>query len=165
MDQVRKVFEVNLFARFVVTKAFTPLLMQAKGTILNIGSIAGMNPSPWKATDNACAAAMINWNDTLRIELEPFDVQVILVSTGLFSISAASHSKLCHIRVERTDCLTSTHRSSLAPYRPISSRTFPLPASNLNRFTVLQEMLLRQLWTPAPFRKTLSMLRATQSRS
>lgn len=83
MDQVRKVFEVNLFGRFVVTKAFTPLLMEAKGTILNIGSIAGVNPSPWKATDNACAAAMINWNDTLRIELEPFDVHAILVSSGL----------------------------------------------------------------------------------
>ena len=165
MDQVRKVFEVNLFARFVVTKAFTPLLMQAKGTILNIGSIAGMNPSPWKATDNACAAAMINWNDTLRIELEPFDVQVILVSTGLFSISAAFQSKLCPIRAEGTNCLISTYRSSPAPYRPTTSRIFPPPASNLNHFTVLQEMKLRQLWMPALFRKTLSMLRATQSRS
>ena len=90
MDHVRTVFEVNLFGRFMVTKAFTLLLMQAKGTILNIGSIAGMCPSPWKATDNACAAAVVNWNDTLRIELEPFDVHVILVSTGLFSMVSAS---------------------------------------------------------------------------
>ncbi|UNI23177.1 hypothetical protein JDV02_009012 [Purpureocillium takamizusanense] len=78
----RKMFEVNFFGRVATTQAFAPLLIKAKGTIVNIGSIAGVCPQPWKGMYNASSAAVHQWSDTLRIELEPFGVRVVLVVTG-----------------------------------------------------------------------------------
>ncbi|KAJ6440988.1 short-chain dehydrogenase/reductase [Purpureocillium lavendulum] len=82
LDFSRKMFEVNFFGRVATTQAFAPLLIQAKGTVLNIGSIAGVCPQPWKGMYNASCAAVHQWSDTLRIEMEPFGVRVILVVTG-----------------------------------------------------------------------------------
>jgi 1-acylglycerone phosphate reductase len=72
--------EVNLFSRVAITQAFAPLLIRSKGTIVNIGSIAGVYPSVWQGLYSASCAAANHWSDILRIEMEPFDVKVILVS-------------------------------------------------------------------------------------
>lgn len=89
----RKMFEVNFFGRVATTLAFAPLILKSKGTILNIGSIAGVCPQPWKGMYNACCAAVHLWSDTLRIEMEPFGVRVILVRCPLFfSIISMLHS-------------------------------------------------------------------------
>lgn len=72
-------FEVNFFGRMAVTQAFMPLIVKSKGIVPNIGSIAGVCPQPWKGMYNASCAAVHQWNDTLRIEMEPFGVRVILV--------------------------------------------------------------------------------------
>lgn len=77
----RNVFETNFFGRVAVTQAFMPLLLASKGTVLNIGSIAGYSPSPWQSMYGASCAAVHQWNDVLRIELQPFGVSVVLVPT------------------------------------------------------------------------------------
>jgi 1-acylglycerone phosphate reductase len=71
--------EVNLFSRVAITQAFAPLLIRSKGTIVNIGSIAGVYPSVWQGMYSATCAAVNHWSDILRIEMEPFGVKVILV--------------------------------------------------------------------------------------
>jgi NAD(P)-dependent dehydrogenase (short-subunit alcohol dehydrogenase family) len=48
IDVARKMFDVNVFAVIEVTKAFAPLLIASKGTIVNIGSIVGHFPLPCK---------------------------------------------------------------------------------------------------------------------
>jgi 1-acylglycerone phosphate reductase len=75
----RKVFDTNFFGRVAITQALAPLLIAAKGTIVNIGSISGINPTPWSGMYNACCAAVHMWSDTLRLELSPFGVRVVLV--------------------------------------------------------------------------------------
>jgi len=83
-------FEVNVWGRARVTQAFASLLMSAKGKIINIGSIAAYYPSVWQGMYGASCAAVHQWNDVLRIEMEPFHVTVILVSsqlTHLFMLS------------------------------------------------------------------------------
>ncbi|KAK6600328.1 IBR finger domain protein (short-chain dehydrogenase) [Botrytis cinerea] len=64
----QKMFDINVFALVAVTQAFSPLLIFSKGTIINIGSIAGVSPDIGK--------------DQLRLELEPLGVKAILVVTG-----------------------------------------------------------------------------------
>jgi 1-acylglycerone phosphate reductase len=41
VDLVRKVFDINVFGVLSKTQQFVPLLLQAKGTIVNIGSMTG----------------------------------------------------------------------------------------------------------------------------
>lgn len=75
-------FDVNVFAVIEVTKAFAPLLIASKGTIVNIGSIAGTQPIPWQGYYNASKAAVHLLTSQLRLELSPFGVEAICVVTG-----------------------------------------------------------------------------------
>ena len=75
-------FDLNVFALISVTKAFSPLLIASKGTIINIGSIAGKAPIPWQGYYNASKAAVHLLSDQLRLELAPFGVSCICVVTG-----------------------------------------------------------------------------------
>ena len=44
IDEARATFETNVFAVMSMCKTFAPLLIQAKGTIVQIGSLAGIMP-------------------------------------------------------------------------------------------------------------------------
>lgn len=80
--EAKKMFDVNVFALISVTKALSPLLIASKGTIINIGSIAGKAPIPWQGYYNASKAAVNLLSDQLRLELAPFGVSCICVITG-----------------------------------------------------------------------------------
>ncbi|KAF2668401.1 NAD(P)-binding protein [Microthyrium microscopicum] len=76
MDEVEGCFRTNLFG------TFTPLLIEAKGTIVQIGSVAGIMPYVFGSAYNASKAALHAYSNTLRVELAPFDVKVITIVTG-----------------------------------------------------------------------------------
>jgi 1-acylglycerone phosphate reductase len=76
----KRLFETNFFGRIAITQVFAPLLIQSKATIVNIGSISGVCPTPYTSIYNASCAAVHQWSDTLRLELAPFDVRVVLVN-------------------------------------------------------------------------------------
>ncbi|EPS29332.1 hypothetical protein PDE_04281 [Penicillium oxalicum 114-2] len=78
----KKMFDVNVFAVVAVTQAFAPLLIAAKGTIINIGSILGIMPLPWQGYYNASKAAVAIITDQMRIEFAPWGVGAILITTG-----------------------------------------------------------------------------------
>ena len=82
IDEVRQTFEVNLFAVMRMCQTFIPLLVEAKGTIVQIGSVAGIMPYVFGSAYNASKAALHSYSDTLRVELSPFDVKVLTVITG-----------------------------------------------------------------------------------
>lgn len=78
----KQLFDVNVFALVAVTQAFAPLLIASKGTIVNIGSSAGVMPVPWQGYYNASKAAVAAISDNLRIELSPFGVKTINEISG-----------------------------------------------------------------------------------
>lgn len=65
-----------------ITQEFSPLLVQSKGTIINIGSVAAVMPYVFGSVYNASKAALHAYSDTLRIELAPYDVKVMVAITG-----------------------------------------------------------------------------------
>jgi 1-acylglycerone phosphate reductase len=81
LDGVRKLFELNVFAVLGTTQAFASLLLKAKGTVVNISSVASFSPLPWQGTYCATKGALNQLSDSLRQELEPFGVKVIVVSS------------------------------------------------------------------------------------
>ena len=82
MEEIRETFEANLFAVMKMCQLFAPLLIQAKGTIVQIGSLAGIMPYVFGSVYNASKAALHSYSSTLRVELAPFDVRVVTVVTG-----------------------------------------------------------------------------------
>ncbi|ORY59626.1 uncharacterized protein BCR38DRAFT_412625 [Pseudomassariella vexata] len=81
-DEVHQLFEVNVFAVMRMCQAFAPLLITAKGRIVQIGSVAGVIPYVFGSVYNASKAALHQYSNTLRVELKPFGVDVITVVTG-----------------------------------------------------------------------------------
>ena len=47
LDEGRKLFEVNYWGALAMIQAFIPFIVQAKGTIANVGSGAGNVTIPW----------------------------------------------------------------------------------------------------------------------
>lgn len=63
-------------------QAFSPSLIRSKGTIVQIGSLAGVMPYVFGSVYNASKAALHAYSNTLRVELEPLGVSVITIVTG-----------------------------------------------------------------------------------
>lgn len=94
-DELRELFQANVFAVMRMNKEFAPLVIEAKGTIAQTGSIAGLMPYVWGGLYNASKAALHAYSDTLRVELAPFGVRVINVVTGgVLSNIARTHRTL-----------------------------------------------------------------------
>ncbi|KAK0514798.1 hypothetical protein JMJ35_002177 [Cladonia borealis] len=81
-DEVLNVFDTNIISVMRLCQAFGPLIIQAKGTIIQIGSVAADLPYVFGSVYNASKAALHAYSNTLRVELAPFDVKVTVVVTG-----------------------------------------------------------------------------------
>jgi 1-acylglycerone phosphate reductase len=81
-DELRELFQANVFSVMRMCKEFVPLLIEARGTIVQTGSVAGIMPYVWGAPYNASKAALHAYSDTLRVELAPLGVRVVNVVTG-----------------------------------------------------------------------------------
>jgi NAD(P)-dependent dehydrogenase (short-subunit alcohol dehydrogenase family) len=88
LNTARKMFNVNVFGPLELIQACAPMLIAAKGQIVNIGSIAGILQIPYQGMYNASKATMHVMTENLRLEMAPFGVRVVLVSrNGLRSRS------------------------------------------------------------------------------
>ncbi|KAF2194252.1 oxidoreductase [Zopfia rhizophila CBS 207.26] len=98
IEEGKRMFDVNFWGVLRMIQAFSELLVESKGTIVNIGSIAAYLHSPYSSmsadnqfrsrvlTDpgiyNASKAALHMFDETLRIELAPLGVEVLTIVTG-----------------------------------------------------------------------------------
>jgi NAD(P)-dependent dehydrogenase (short-subunit alcohol dehydrogenase family) len=82
VELLRQQFEVNVFGLLAVTQAMLPALRQAKGRIVNIGSIAGRAVTPFVGPYCASKYAVEALTDGLRLELANAGIQVAVVEPG-----------------------------------------------------------------------------------
>jgi NAD(P)-dependent dehydrogenase (short-subunit alcohol dehydrogenase family) len=82
LEELRRQFEVNVFAQLVVTQAFLPLLRQGGGRIINMGSINGRFPLPLFGPYAASKRALAALTDALRLELAAWRIPVTLIEPG-----------------------------------------------------------------------------------
>ena len=66
-----------------MTQAFLPLLRQARGRIVNIGSIAGRITTPLMSPYCASKHAVEAVTDALRLELQPWGIAVSVIEPGV----------------------------------------------------------------------------------
>ena len=95
IPEVEATFEPNIFSVTQLCQAFAPILIQAKGTIIQICSVAAATPYAFGSAYNASKAALHAYSDTLRNDLTPFGDNVIVVVTGgVKSNIARAHREL-----------------------------------------------------------------------
>lgn len=79
IDEWRRLFEVNFFGHIAVTQTLLPALIRSKGRVINISSVGGKiamaTYGPYASTKFALEAV----SDSLRREIAPLGVQVIVV--------------------------------------------------------------------------------------
>lgn len=82
VEDFRHVMETNVVGVFAVTRAFLPLLIEAKGTVVTVGSLNEIFRPPFSAAYTTSKAAVHALSDTLRVELQPLGVKCIVVMSG-----------------------------------------------------------------------------------
>ncbi|KAL8881771.1 MAG: hypothetical protein Q9198_001093 [Flavoplaca austrocitrina] len=90
IETAKQMYEINVWGTVRVTQIFAPCVIAAKGTILNISSIAPCVNTPWMGIYAGSKAAVTAISDTLRLELAPFGVKVVTAVTGAVSTNILS---------------------------------------------------------------------------
>lgn len=120
MEEARKQIEVNIFGLARMTQLVLPSMRKNKfGKIVNISSMGGKMHTPFGGWYHATKFAVEGFSDCLRMEVEPFGIDVIIVEPGGiktdWGIIAAENLKNSSIgsAYENTALETSNHMKNL----------------------------------------------------
>lgn len=92
-EQARAQIEVNLFGALWVTQAALPILRQQRsGWIVQVSSIGGLAAFPLTGIYHASKWALEGISETLRQEVEPFGIKVLMVEPSGFRTDWAGSS-------------------------------------------------------------------------
>lgn len=83
LDDLRKQFETNFFGVVRVTQRVLPeMRSRRRGRIINMSSVSGKVAMPVMGPYTASKHALEGMSDSLRLELYPFGVHVVLIEPG-----------------------------------------------------------------------------------
>ncbi|HVM65079.1 MAG TPA: SDR family NAD(P)-dependent oxidoreductase [Acidimicrobiales bacterium] len=82
LEEWRRTFETNLFGVAELTRRCLPALRATRGVVCNVASTGAFFPSPFYSVYRASKAALGVLDETLAIELAPFGIRVIEITTG-----------------------------------------------------------------------------------
>jgi NAD(P)-dependent dehydrogenase (short-subunit alcohol dehydrogenase family) len=85
VDELRRQLEVNVLGQVAVTQAALPLLREAAGRIVFVGSVGGRLAAQFAGAYHASKFAMEAIADVWRQELEPEELAVILIEPSAVS--------------------------------------------------------------------------------
>jgi NAD(P)-dependent dehydrogenase (short-subunit alcohol dehydrogenase family) len=107
MREGRAQLETNFFGTVRVIKAVLPIMRkQHGGTIVNLSSMAGRIAFPFDSFYHASKFAVEGLSESLKYEVEPFGVKVILIEPGA-------------VKSDFMKNLKSTGNIEDSPYRPV----------------------------------------------
>lgn len=75
-----KILSVDLYGVIYCVEAVVPVMLkQGSGHIVNTASVAGIVPLPYQTVYCAAKYAIVGFSESLRYELEPYNIQVTVV--------------------------------------------------------------------------------------
>ena len=90
-DEMRAVFNTNVFGAVDVMKAALPQMRKQKsGTIINVTSIAGYMGLPFRGLYSATKGALETITEATSMEVKPFGIKVTCVAPGDFATNIAA---------------------------------------------------------------------------
>jgi short-subunit dehydrogenase len=82
VEVIRKVMDVNFYGSVYCTKFALPSIIERKGTVVGVSSIAGYRGLPGRSAYSASKFALQGWLEALRTELMDDGVNVMWVCPG-----------------------------------------------------------------------------------
>jgi NAD(P)-dependent dehydrogenase (short-subunit alcohol dehydrogenase family) len=82
LDALRRQLEVNVVGQVAVTQSMLPLLREARGRIVLMSSVGGRMSLPYLAPYHASKFALEAVGDALRMEVQPFGIDVSIIEPG-----------------------------------------------------------------------------------
>lgn len=83
IEEAKRQFEVNIFGLARITQLVLPgMRKQKSGRIINISSMGGKIYTPMGAWYHATKFALEGWSDCLRLEVQQFGIDVVVVEPG-----------------------------------------------------------------------------------
>lgn len=107
IPEAKKLFDLNVWAHIAVTQAFLPLLLQSShgGLIVNQTSVGACTTIPFQSVYNASKAAFAMFSDTLRLELQPFGINVVDLRTGVVKTNLIGNVQQSQKAADKDDLL------------------------------------------------------------
>jgi NAD(P)-dependent dehydrogenase (short-subunit alcohol dehydrogenase family) len=85
VEEYRLQFETNVFGVISVTQAVLPVMRKNRtGRIINMSSISGKFGFPGLSPYTASKHALEGFSESLRLEVKPFGIDVVLVEPGSY---------------------------------------------------------------------------------
>ena len=81
-QEMRSMFETNVFGLAAMTRAFLPQMRERAGRVINVSSVGGRLTLPFFGAYNATKYAVESMSDAMRVELQSFGVKVVLIEPG-----------------------------------------------------------------------------------
>ena len=82
-NTLQQQFQTNVLAPLALAQQVAPSMKdQGSGLIVNIGSISGVVTTPFAGAYCASKAALHSLSEAMRMELAPFNIQVVTVQAG-----------------------------------------------------------------------------------
>lgn len=83
VDDIKYLYDINFFAMLrIIQKVSKRMSRQRKGVIINMGSIAGIEPQPGKIAYGSSKAAVMMMTKCLAKELGPMGIRVNAIAPG-----------------------------------------------------------------------------------
>lgn len=103
-DLLHRQFDVNVYGPHRLTRAVLPRMREQEGgTVVNVSSVAGWLSAPGVGAYSGTKHALEAMSDALRMEVEPFDVDVVLVEPGPVETPFRDRAGTELDRLHRTD--------------------------------------------------------------
>lgn len=92
LDDLRAVFEVNVFGVHRVTNALVDLIVTSRGRIVTISSLSGTLSSPMLGAYSMSKHAIEAYTDALATQLAPLGVHVCAIAPGNYASAIAQNA-------------------------------------------------------------------------
>jgi NAD(P)-dependent dehydrogenase (short-subunit alcohol dehydrogenase family) len=120
MDEIKSLFETNLFGAIRVMKAVLPIMRKQRGgTIVNVSSMGGRIAFPLGSAYHGTKFALEGVSESVRYETEPFGIKVVLIEPGVIASNFLRNAKLA----QKTEP-SSPYAPMLQTYVKAATRTY-----------------------------------------
>jgi len=94
VENIRLQMETNFIGLVQITREVLPYMRnQGGGTIINFSSIGGLMGLPFQAYYSACKFAVEGFSEALRMEVNRFNIKVIVINPGDFHTSNSANRR------------------------------------------------------------------------
>jgi NAD(P)-dependent dehydrogenase (short-subunit alcohol dehydrogenase family) len=139
IEEACRLFDVNFFGALRVIRAALPAMRaQRSGYIVNIGSIGGLIAIPYQSLYSASKFALEGLTESLRLEVRPFGIQVVLIEPGDHCTPLTQNRTVVDTSADYTDSFHNALTRMSA-----DEQSGPAPAA-------VAKLLHRILTTPSP---------------